>query len=226
MRALLYDVHGNIPALQAVLADARERGVAGFLVGGDIAAFGAWPTQALAAVDALEADVVIRGNHERWLVEEPEATDPAVHAAVAWERAQLPAADVERLAALPETATLADGTLLCHASPQSDMRSFTPTPADDEAELLAGAPGIRRIVFGHTHLQFRRIAADGTELVNPGSVGMPLDGDLRAAYATITEDGVVELHRVAYDVEATRSALTALGEPWTAWVLASYAPRP
>jgi diadenosine tetraphosphatase ApaH/serine/threonine PP2A family protein phosphatase len=90
------------------------------------------------------------------------------------------------------------------------MRSFLPDPGDDEAELLAGADA-RRLFFGHTHLQFRRPAADGgsdgLELVNPGSVGMPLDGDRRAAYALLRDDGTVELRRIAYDWEASVRAL-------------------
>jgi diadenosine tetraphosphatase ApaH/serine/threonine PP2A family protein phosphatase len=72
--------------------------------------------------------------------------------------------------------------------------------------LLAG---IRtgRVVFGHTHVQFTRVRADGVELVNPGSVGMPLDGDHRAAYALLHDDGTIEHRRVAYDHAAVTEAL-------------------
>jgi diadenosine tetraphosphatase ApaH/serine/threonine PP2A family protein phosphatase len=82
-----------------------------------------------------------------------------------------------------------------------------PEPADDEAELLAGVSE-PRLVFGHTHLQFRRRAEGGSvELVNPGSVGMPFDGDPRAAYALLAEDGTLELRRVEYDHEASAAAV-------------------
>jgi diadenosine tetraphosphatase ApaH/serine/threonine PP2A family protein phosphatase len=67
-------------------------------------------------------------------------------------------------------------------------------------------------------VQFSRLAAAGTEIVNPGSVGLPFDGDPRAAYALVDADGAVELRRVAYDVGATRVALQAIGEPWTALI--------
>ena len=67
--------------------------------------------------------------------------------------------------------------------------------------------GERRIVFGHTHVQFRRTRSDGVELINPGSVGLPFDGDVRAAYALVDRDGAVELRRVGYDNEASAAAM-------------------
>jgi diadenosine tetraphosphatase ApaH/serine/threonine PP2A family protein phosphatase len=124
---------------------------------------------------------------------------PFIRAAGRWVCEQLDTA-VGELAGLPETTTV-DGTFYCHASPVSDMRSFLPEPADDEPELLKGVPE-KRVVFGHTHLQFRRLAASGTELVNPGSVGLPFDGDRRAAYALFDGDRV-ELRRVEYDWQSS-----------------------
>jgi diadenosine tetraphosphatase ApaH/serine/threonine PP2A family protein phosphatase len=109
------------------------------------------------------------------------------------------------LAALPE-ATTREGTLYCHASPLSDMDSFYPEPHDTDAERLMGVEA-ERVVFGHTHLQFERTGPGGIELVNPGSVGMPLDGDHRAAYALRHDDGRVELRRVEYDWRASVSAV-------------------
>jgi diadenosine tetraphosphatase ApaH/serine/threonine PP2A family protein phosphatase len=85
------------------------------------------------------------------------------------------------------------------------MRSFLPTPADEDAELLAGVRE-RHLVFGHTHLPFRRESA-GIDLLNPGSVGMPFDGDPRAAYALVHDDGRAEHRRVAYDHAASAAAV-------------------
>jgi diadenosine tetraphosphatase ApaH/serine/threonine PP2A family protein phosphatase len=108
------------------------------------------------------------------------------------------------LATLPETAEL-DGTLFCHASPRSDMASFMPAAGEMDATLLEDDdPDV--IVFGHTHLQFRRPSGRHT-LVNPGSVGMPFDGDRRAAYALWQGAGDFELRRVEYDSAAYARAL-------------------
>jgi predicted phosphodiesterase len=202
---LLYDVHGNLPALEAVLARASRLGVERWLLGGDYALFGAWPVETVERLRELDA-VWIRGNGERWTAQPDDAPDQARAAAI--RNAELLGDRVvEELAALPESH--AEGnTLYCHGSPVSDVRSFQPEPAEDEEELLAAAPeGVRRLVFGHTHLPFIREAAGGVELLNPGSVGMPFDGDTRAAYAVVHSDGTVEHRRVVYDHLASAAAV-------------------
>jgi diadenosine tetraphosphatase ApaH/serine/threonine PP2A family protein phosphatase len=197
VQALLYDVHGNLPALEAVLADARGAGAERWLLGGDYALFGGWPEDCVALLRELRDAVWIRGNGERWTANPDDAPDnPVVPGAVHACREALGGALTQELAGLPYDH--ADGdTYVCHASPVSDLRSFMPEPADDEAELLEGVSA-RRLVFGHTHLPFRR-ERGGIELVNPGSVGMPFDGDTRAAYALVHADGAIEHRRVAYD---------------------------
>jgi predicted phosphodiesterase len=201
--AALYDIHGNLPALEAVLADAQAAGADRYLLGGDYASLGAWPVETLERLRKLPTVARLRGNWERWQASPGDMPDvPFIRAAGEWVREQLgPAA--EDLGALPETTTVG-GAFFCHASPVSDMRSFLPEPADDETELL-GTVAEGRIVFGHTHLQFRRVAASGTELVNPGSVGLPFDGDRRAAYALIDGERV-ELRRAEYDYERAAAA--------------------
>ena len=195
--ALLYDVHGNLAALRAVLDDARRQGAARFVLGGDYALFGPWPQETLAALRELPQATWIRGNGERWTASPDQAPDdPVVQGAIASCRESV-GPEVSRLARLAETATEGD-VLYCHGSPASDVRSFMPEPADDEAERLDGVRA-RRLVFGHTHLPFRRMTPDGVELVNPGSVGMPFDGDPRAAYALVADDGELEHRRVDYD---------------------------
>jgi predicted phosphodiesterase len=212
--ALLYDVHGNLAALRAVLDDARGEGAVRFLLGGDYALFGPWPEETLAALRDLPQATWIRGNGERWTTSPDEAPDdPVIQGAIAACRESLGDEAVSRLARLPETTTQ-DDVLYCHGSPASDVRSFMPEPADDEPELLEGVRA-RRLVFGHTHLPFRRMAAGGVELVNPGSVGMPFDGDPRAAYA-LADDGEVEHRRVDYDhVGAAAAVRDRFAGDWT-----------
>ena len=209
MTALLYDVHGNLPALEAVLEDVAREGEERFLLGGDYALFGAWPAETVGVLRELDA-VWIRGNGERWAADPKDAPE-AVHGAVLKCAEMLGERLVSDLAALPETYT-EGGTLFCHGSPGSDVRSFLPEPAEDEAELLEGLEH-DRLVFGHTHLAFARRAGGGVELVNPGSVGMPFDGDPRAAWALLRADGAIEHRRVDYDRAASAAAVRqALGE--------------
>jgi predicted phosphodiesterase len=207
--AVLYDVHGNLLALEAVIEDARAAGASHWVLGGDYALFGAWQAETVARLQELEPATWIRGNVDRWAGDPAEAPDDSgLQAAVADTRAALGDALADELGRLPTEAEVA-GARFVHASPVSDMRSFTPEPnGDDERELLAGTTH-PRLVFGHTHVQFRRPAAIGdVELVNPGSVGVPLDGDRRAAYALIEPDTrELELRRVAYDTDATIAEL-------------------
>jgi predicted phosphodiesterase len=199
---ILYDIHGNLPALEAVLGEAEGEDVDEWMLGGDYSVFGPWPVETLERLRALENATWLRGNGERWLVDPPTEL-PAeqsefIVAALAAAIAQLPAADVDRLVGLPTLAEREDA-FYCHGSPLSDVDSFAPESGDEDERLLAGVKE-RQVVFGHSHVQFRRPGADGTDLVNPGSVGMPLDGDTRAAWAIRREDGELELRRTAYDL--------------------------
>ena len=206
MLALIYDVHGNRPALDAVLADAGAQGADAYLIGGDVALFGPWPEATVTRLRELAPATWIRGNGERWTADPGAAPEP-VRGATYAAAAALGDALVAELATLPESAPLSYGTRAWHASPVSDVRSFAPEAAGDEAELLEGVSDAR-LVFGHTHLPFARTSdVGGVELVNPGSVGMPLDGDHRAAYALLHDDGAIEHRRVGYDHEAIPAAL-------------------
>ena len=204
--ALLYDVHGNLPALEAVLDDARAAGATRYLLGGDYALFGPWPRETVARLRELDGTTWIRGNVDRWAANPADAPDhPLQQSAIAVCRDELGEELIEQLGALQEQLVL-DGVRYCHGSPLSDVRSFFPEPAPDELELMAGATE-RRIVFGHTHLPFAREGPGEAELVNPGSVGIPLDGDTRAAYALVDEGGAIEHRRVEYDFRASAAAL-------------------
>jgi predicted phosphodiesterase len=203
--AVLYDIHGNLPALEPVLDEVERTGADRYLLGGDYGTPSPWPRETLDRLRELPNATWIRGNGERWLREPPEILE-VVEVYKAFE-GTLPDEELDWLYGLPEQAEL-DGILYVHGSPLSDVESFAPAPEEDEERMLAGVRD-RTIVFGHSHQQFRRPGPNGTDLVNPGSVGMPLDGDVRAAWATW--DGDFELRRTEYDVERAAAGYRAMG---------------
>ena len=215
MLAALYDVHGNLPALEAVLADARAQGAEGWILGGDYAMFGGWPAETLALLEELTPSIWVRGNVDRWTADPDHAPEHVGPPARACYEA-IGAAAAARLGTL-DFSRVQGETLIVHASPRDDMSLLLPEPVPDEAEQLAGIEQ-KRLLIGHTHLPFRRVSAHGDiEIVNPGSVGMPLDGDHRAAYALVHDDDRIEHRRVAYDHASAAQRLTeAFGDSeWT-----------
>jgi diadenosine tetraphosphatase ApaH/serine/threonine PP2A family protein phosphatase len=195
--AVLYDIHGNLIALDEVLKDAEALGADSYLLGGDFASWSPWPRETIERLRGLPGATWIRGNGERWL-KEPPLDRPEVMQALSENDSGL-GADEGWLSSLQAQVEL-DGILFVHGSPLSDVESFAREPTNDDERLLNGQRD-RTVVFGHSHLQFRRPGPNGTTLVNPGSAGMPLDGDVRAAYALLREDGELEFRRVEYDVE-------------------------
>jgi predicted phosphodiesterase len=200
--AILYDIHGNLVALEEVLKDADAAGADAYLLGGDFASWSPWPRETLERLRALPNTTWIRGNGERWL-REPPTDRPDVAAELAEADSGL-GTDEGWLYSLQAQVEL-DGVLYTHGSPLSDVDSFPPEPSEDDEQLLNGVRDMT-IVFGHSHLQFRRPGPNGTTLINPGSAGMPLDGDVRAAYALRGNDGEFQFRRVAYDTERVAQA--------------------
>ncbi|MFY9263817.1 MAG: metallophosphoesterase family protein [Solirubrobacterales bacterium] len=219
--ALLYDIHGNRDALDAALADAADAGATGYLLGGDYCLMGARPAAVLERLRELPAATIwLRGNTERW-VAHPDADDipsPALRDACIFVRESLGHADTPELAALPDTlagvpAPGAESIVFCHASPGSDMIGFSDAPAGSDGAAADSGFEVNTIVCGHTHVQFRR-EVGVVEVVNPGSVGLPFDGDRRAAYGLLGADGSIELRRVAYDVGAAIRRYDGLPGDW------------
>ena len=206
MLAVLYDIHGNITALDEVLAEAAEIGADRYLLGGDYGTPSPAPLETLERLRALPNATWIRGNGERWL-REPPLDRPEVMEVYEVFSGGIPDDEVEWLYGLPARAEL-DGVLYVHGSPLADDESFAPRPQDGDERLLAGEHD-RTIVFGHGHQQFRRPGPNDTDLVNAGSVGMPLDGDVRAAWATW--DGDFDFRRTEYDVERAAAAYRSMG---------------
>jgi hypothetical protein len=167
MLGILYDVHGNLTALEAVLADAED--VDEWLLGGDYCTSGPGRSRRLRGCASCRTRPGLRGNGERWLVDPPlnlpAEQSEMVFAALASAIAELPAAEVDTLVGLPTLAEREDA-FYCHGSPLSDIDSFPPEPGDDDVRLLAGVKE-RQVVFGHSHIQFRRPGPNDTDLANP-----------------------------------------------------------
>src|SRR3954470_13967966 len=176
--AALYDIHGNLPALEAVLAEVRREGVDRIVVGGDVLP-GPMPREAMEMLLALDLPVsFIRGNGDRAVLEEMTGIDPAVPESVRetirWNAAQLNAGDARTIAAWPKTLRISIPPLgdvfFCHATPQSDTAIFTRLTPEDRLRPLFDPIDAPLAVCGHTHMQFDRTVGR-TRVVNAGSVG-------------------------------------------------------
>jgi predicted phosphodiesterase len=206
--AVLYDIHANLPALEAVVADARAGGASAFLLGGDLVGFGPFDRETLELLDGLpETTIWIRGNGERWL-REPPVDRPEVMEFHVKIHPHFDEATIERLYRLPRRTEI-DGVVFVHGCVVSDVDSFATEPQDADVLRCGGLTG-RTIVFGHSHLQFRRDGPQENKLVNPGSVGMPLDADTRAAWAS-WDGSDFAFHRTEYDIDRTVDAAKGLG---------------
>jgi diadenosine tetraphosphatase ApaH/serine/threonine PP2A family protein phosphatase len=200
--AVLYDIHGNLPALDEVLKNADGAGVDAYLLGGDFASWSPWALETIERLRGLPHTTWIRGNGERWL-REPPTDRPDVAQELAESDSGL-GTEEGWLYSLQAKVEL-DGVLYVHGSPLSDDESFPAEPGEDDERMLNGVRD-KTVVFGHSHLQFKRPGPNGTTLINPGSAGMPLDGDVRAAYALRHDDGEFEFRRVEYDIERAAAA--------------------
>jgi len=211
--AVLSDIHGVLPALDAVLAEPEVQAAERIVVTGDIAA-GPQPVQVLDRLTGLGDRVVwVRGNADRELAalaREPGREGP--YALVRWAADQLRPAHLALIDALPHPVTLdVDGfgpVLFCHGTPRDDNEIvLVDTRMARWAEAFADVPDeVHTIVCGHTHMPFVRLV-DRRLVVNAGSIGMPY-GQVGAQWALL-DHGAVALRCTAYDVEAARAAIRA-----------------
>jgi len=168
--AALYDIHGNLPALEAVLAEVSDD--APIVVGGDICAGGDQPSETLARLRGLGDRVRwVRGNADRELFagEGGLVPEPLVEET----RRRLSEAEIAFLHDLPETQRI-DDVLYCHASPRNDVDIFTERTPEDRIAFLFDGLDVPIVVCGHTHTQYERTVS-GVRVVNAGSVGMPYE---------------------------------------------------
>jgi putative phosphoesterase len=208
---VLSDIHGVLPALDAVLAEPDVAAADGIVLAGDIAA-GPQPVAVLDRLVALGERVTwVRGNADRELAALARGGATRIPDPIApWAAAQLRADQVDRLAGLPHPVRLEVAgfgeVLFCHGTPRDDDEVvLVDTRLDRWAQVLADLPEhIRTIVCGHTHMPFMRLA-HGRQIVNPGSVGMPY-GRAGAHWALLA-GGAVTLRRTAFDIDEACAAL-------------------
>jgi predicted phosphodiesterase len=221
--AALYDIHGNTPALRAVLAELERSGVQRIVVGGDVAA-GPAPRETIELLMAIEpCPVFVMGNADREIIEQFDAgrtdIDAEQDAPERW--AAFAAARLERgqrdfLAGFAATVTLQIEGLgevrFCHGTPRSDTEAITTATPDRRLRGLLADVREQVVVCGHTHRQFDR-RVEGHRVINAGSVGLPYEGRRGAFWALLGPD--VQLRRTEYDLERALAELRASGFPDT-----------
>jgi putative phosphoesterase len=204
--AALYDIHGNLPALEAVLAELENEDVDAVVAGGDVL-WGPFQSECLTALRAVGAQFVA-GNCEREVL--AAADDSSL-----WCRQQLAAEEIATVASWPATVELdVDGlgrVLFCHATPRSDNEILTRLTPDEEVEAALAGVAADVVVCGHTHVQQNRALAGPPRLVNAGSVGLPYQGEPGAFWAIFGPD--IVLRRTHYDVENAYALLAGSGFP-------------
>lgn len=239
--AVLSDIHGNLRALEAVLADLDVQGAPDALwVLGDLAVFFPWPAETLARLRALPNVSFLRGNTDRFIATGVRPELP-VRSEAEWARMgmalgvrdgnfqwtveRLPYADYQFLAALPQELEMDvpgyGRVVAVHAAPGDDeARLFPNTPDEGVRPYLAGLDA-RLLLGGHTHFPNDRMV-DGLRLVNDGSAGLPFDGDSRPSYVLLdfaAGECFVTFRRVAYDVEVVAAELERAGHPMRQWLV-------
>jgi predicted phosphodiesterase len=204
--AVVSDIHGNLPALEAVLAEVGAEEVDRVVVAGDVL-WGPFQSECIAALRRADA-LFVRGNCERDVLAGADASSE-------WCREQLTSEELGLVVDWPATLELdVDGlgtVLVCHATPRSDTENVTPsTPDETVAESLAGVAA-EAVVGGHTHVQGERRVSGRPPLVNAGSVGLPYQGE-QGAFWVLLGPGV-ELRRTPYAGDAALEALAGSGFP-------------
>ena len=203
--AALYDVHGNLPALEAVLAEVEREGVDEIVFGGDIAAGPPQPRETIELVRSLPNARFVRGNADR--LDDPKYQGDA---GLAWLVERLDSEHADWLDGLPFSVVIGD-TLYVHATPRDDETVITELTTDEKlAEHLTGVEQTR-VVAGHTHMQLERRSGE-VLFVNAGSVGRPYEGRTGAFWALIAHDAV-ELRRTDYDLERAAGLVRRSGHP-------------
>jgi putative phosphoesterase len=216
--AALYDIHGNLPALAAVLDDVRAANAGQIVIGGDVLP-GPMPRETLEYLLRLDLPVrFIHGNGDRVVLAQMRGAEPAevpeqFREGIRWTAQQLTSEHEKILATWPATLRLEIAgmgeVLFCHATPQNDTDIFTRLTPDDRLMPVFQRSGASLVVCGHTHMQFERTIG-GIRVVNAGSVGMPY-GEPGAYWLLLGPR--IELRHTAYDLRKAAARIRATSYP-------------
>jgi predicted phosphodiesterase len=228
--AALYDIHGNLPALEAVLEEIRRHRVNQILPGGDVLP-GPMPRECLELLQSLDLPVqYIMGNGDREVLARMRGVETGWYknareewrAPIDWTAQQLSSEHASLIAGWPATLTIniesLDDVLFCHATPRNDTDIFTRlTPEERLAPMFSGV-GQSTVVCGHTHMQFDRMIGK-VRVVNAGSVGMPF-GRTGADWLLLGTD--VQLRHTDYDLAGAAERIRGTAYPGAAEFVERY----
>src|SRR5215467_9851020 len=216
--AALYDIHGNLPALEAVLEEVHHEEVDLIVIGGDVIP-GPMPCEAIDCL--LDVDTPMQflsGNGEREILAqmkgiETSAIPPQYRESMRWVANQLQPTYEKLMTSWPQTyRTSIDGldeVLFCHATPRNDVEIFTRLTPEDHLTLIFKGLDVSLVICGHTHMQFDRMIGK-VRVVNAGSVGMPF-GEPGAYWLLLDSD--IRLRRTGYDLEKAAARIRATAYP-------------
>ncbi len=229
--AALYDIHGNLPALEAVLQDIRQAAVDHVVVGGDVLP---GPMQRETLTCLLDLNVPVRfiqGNCEVAVLAQIAGTDPGAlpeqaREAVRWSAQQLPPEHERLLASWPKTLRVEirglGEVLFCHATPRSETEVFTRLTPEDRLLPVFEGLNVPVVVCGHTHMQFDRTIGR-VRVVNAGSVGMPF-GEPGAYWLLLGPN--VQLRHTPYDLTKAAERIRETNYPQAQDFAARYVLQP
>ena len=227
MLTIFGDIHGNLPALEAVLGEIGARSLTGVYCLGDLVGYGVQPNEVVALMRA-RAIPTLMGNYDLGVGHESEDCGCAYKTeieeargkrSIAWTNAHTDAAHRAYLRDLPSSIPLTLGdlrVLLVHGSPRKVNEYLYETRPDESFERILNGVDVDVLVCGHTHLPYHKVLPSGRHVINAGSVGKPKDGDPRAGFVMLRAEGrdlQVEFVRVPYDIEAAASAIEGTDMP-------------
>lgn len=221
------DIHANLPALQAVMADMDQRGLENRYCLGDLVGYGTFPNEVVAAIHSSKIPTIM-GNYDQGVgnssadcgcAYRDEVSKALGQRSIAWTNEHTTGENKAFLRQLPPHLPLRLGdlnVLLVHGSPRRVNEYLYEDRPDSSLERLLDLAEAGVLVCGHTHLPYHRVLPSGRHVVNDGSVGKPKDGDPRACYVLLEAEGrdlKVQFIRVPYDIQAAVKAIQASEMP-------------